>query len=241
MQIQKASNIIEPKMCGIIYASPGSGKTVSLALIKTKGKKLIIDIDRSSQVLRTKEAVERIDGLKESLENIDIIDIGLDINKFLEVLKWLEDGAYKNYELICLDNISELENQMLTEYGRISKNDGAPELLHYNRVQFKIVDYVRRLRVLDTHKIITAWEDRQDVVYPSGEKYTQSIPRLSGKSVDNVCGLCNLVAKIEMGKEQRYFQLERTKTAYAKDQLKGRKYCAISDLLYEPEKEKEDI
>lgn len=240
MKIEKASDLIEPKMCGIIYAAPGSGKTVSLALIKTKGKKLIIDIDRSSQVLRTKDAVEKIEGLKENLENIDIIDIGLDINKFLEVLKWLEDGAYKNYELICLDNISELENQMLTEYGRISKNDGAPELLHYNRVQFKIVDFVRRLRALDTHKIITAWEDRQDVIYPSGEKYTQSVPKLSGKSADNVCGLCNLVAKIEMGKNQRYFQLERTKSTYAKDQLKGRKYCAIPNLIYDEEGDEKD-
>lgn len=245
MEIQKASEIITPKICGLVYASPGSGKTVSLALIKTKGRKLIIDIDKSSQVLRTKEAIENIEGLKENLENIDIIDIGLDINKFLEVLDWLEQGAYKNYELICLDNISELENQMLTEYGRISKNDGAPELLHYNRVQFKIVDYVRRLRALDTNKIITAWEDRQDVVYASGEKYTQSIPRLSGKSCDNICGLCNLVAKIEMGKEQRFFRLERTKETYAKDQIKGRKYCAITDLIYDEsdvdkKKEEED-
>ena len=218
----------------------GTGKTVSLALINTKGRKLIIDVDRSSQVLRTKDAIEKIPDLKENLKKIDIINIGLDINKFLEVLKWLEDGAYKNYDLICLDNISELENQMLTEYGRISKNDGAPELLHYNRTQFKIVDYVRRLRALDTNTIITAWEDRQDVVYPSGEKYTQTIPRLSGKSVDNVCGLCNLVAKIEIGKERSYFVLERTKTTYAKDQIKGRKYCAIKDLLYEESEEKEN-
>lgn len=217
----------------------GTGKTVSLALIKTKGRKLIIDIDRSSQVLRTKEAVENIDGLQEALKDIDIVNVGLDINKFLETLKWLEDGAYKNYDLICVDNVSELENQMLTEYGRIGKNDGAPEMLHYNRTQFKIVDYVRRLRALDTNKIITAWEDRQEIIYPSGEKYTQSIPKLSGRSADTVCGLCNLVAKIEIGKEQRYFQLERTKTTYAKDQLKGRKYCAIKDLIYESE-EKEN-
>lgn len=240
MKIEKASNLIEPKMCGIIYAAPGSGKTVSLALIKTKGKKLIIDIDKSSQVLRTQETVNKIEGLKENLENIDIIEIGLDINKFLEVLKWLEDGAYKNYELICLDNISELENQMLTEYGRISKNDGAPELIHYNRTQFKIVDFVRRLRALDTHKIITAWEDRQDIIYPSGEKYTQSVPKLSGKSADNVCGLCNVVAKICMGKNERYFQLESTPSVYAKDQLKGRKYCSLQDLIYEEKGEKEN-
>lgn len=213
----------------------GTGKTVSLALINTKGKKLIIDIDRSSQVLRTQEAINNIDGLKEKLENIDIINIGLDINKFIEVIKWLENGAYKEYDLICVDNISELENQMLTEYGRISKNDGAPELLHYNRTQFKMVDFVRRFRALDTNILFTAWEDRQDVVYPSGEKYTQSIPRLSGKSVDNICGLCNLVAKIEIGKEQRYFQLERTKTTYAKDQIKGRKHCLIKDLIYQEE------
>lgn len=240
MKIEKASNLIEPKMCAIIYAAPGSGKTVSLALIKTKGKKLIIDIDKSSQVLRTQEAVNKIEGLKENLENIDIIEIGLDINKFLEVLKWLEDGAYKNYELICLDNISELENQMLTEYGRISKNDGAPELIHYNRTQFKIVDYVRRLRALDTHKIITAWEDREDIIYPSGEKYTQSVPKLSGKSADNVCGNCNIVAKICMGKNERYFQLERTPSVYAKDQLKGRKYCSLQNLIYEEKGEKEN-
>ena len=132
----------------------GTGKTVSLALIKTKGRKLIIDIDRSSQVLRTKEASQNIQGLKENLKDIDIINIGLDINKFVDTIKWLESGAYKDYDLICVDNISELENQMLTEYGRVGKNDGAPEMLNYNRVQFKIVDYVRRLRALNTNKII---------------------------------------------------------------------------------------
>lgn len=214
----------------------GTGKTVSLALIKTKGRKLIIDIDRSSQVLRTKEAVAKIDGLSQELENIDIINIGLDINKFIETINWLESGAKNNYDLICVDNISELENQMLTEYGKIGKNDGAPEMLHYNRTQFKMVDFVRRFRALGTNVIFTAWEDRQEVIYPSGEKYTQSIPKLSGKSADTICGLCNLVGKIELGKEQRYFQLERTKTTYAKDQIKGRKYCALKDLIYEIEK-----
>lgn len=213
----------------------GTGKTVSLALIKTKGRKLIIDIDRSSQVLRTTDACKNIEGLEQELDKIDIINIGLDINKFVEVIKWLENGASKDYDLICIDNISELENQMLTEYGRIGKNDGAPEMLHYNRTQFKIVDFVRRFRALGTNIIFTAWEDRQDVVYPSGEKYTQSVPKLSGKSADTVCGLCNVVGKIEIGKEQRYFQLERTKTTYAKDQIRGRKYCAIPNLIYEEE------
>ena len=109
MNIEKAEVLIEPKICGLVYASPGSGKTVSLALIKTKGKKLIVDIDRSSQVLRTIEASNNIDGLKEQLKDIDIVNIGLDINKFVELIGWLEKGAYKDYDLICIDNLSELE------------------------------------------------------------------------------------------------------------------------------------
>ena len=39
MEIQKASEIITPKICGLVYASPGSGKTVSLALMPTKWHK----------------------------------------------------------------------------------------------------------------------------------------------------------------------------------------------------------
>ena len=231
MDIQKASDLIDTKVCGILYASPGSGKTVAVPYIANGRKTLLIDVDRSSQVLRSKTTLEKIDGLGELTKNIDIVSIGLDMKKWVEVTEWLETGAWKDYKLIVIDNISELESQMLTEYGRIGKNDGAPELLHYNRVQFKIIDYVRRYRTFDTNVIFTAWEERLDMVQPSGEKYTQVVPRLSGKSLDNVCGLCNVVAHLQMGKEQRYLELERTKSVYAKDQIQGRKYCAISELF----------
>lgn len=231
MQIIKASEQREARTCGIVYGAPGAGKTVAIPFILPGQKKLIIDIDRSSRVLQSPKTQESIPGLAEAVKEVDIVDVGLDMRRWVEAVQWLESGAFAEYGLVVVDNVSELEHQMLTEYGRVGKNDGAPELLHYNRVQFKIVDYVRRFRAMDTNIIFTAWEDRQDYVLPSGEKYTLAVPRLSGKSMDTVCGLCNTVAHLENGKERRYFRLERSKDVYAKDQIQGRKYCEIGELI----------
>jgi phage nucleotide-binding protein len=231
IKIQKASEEAEMKTCGIVYGPPGAGKTASIPFLLPGERKLILDIDRSSQVLRSRKAQAVIPGLKEAVASVDIVEIGLDMARWVEAVKWLEDGGWRDYALIVVDNMSELEHQMLTEYGRIGKNDGAPELLHYNRVQFKMVDYVRRFRAMGTNTIFTAWEERMDIVQTDGQKYTQLVPRLSGKSMDTVCGLCNVVARLSMGKEQRYFHLERTNTIYAKDQVQGRKHCAIPELI----------
>lgn len=221
------------KKCGIIYGQPGDGKTMSLAFIAPKKKKLIIDIDRSSDVLMQEEVHKKVDGLKKATEFVDIIQVGLDMKAWVEVVEWLEKGNAEKYDVVCVDNITELEHQMLTEYGRIGKNDGAPELLHYNRVQFKIIDYVRRFRNLPTNIVFTAWQELKDVVYPSGEKHTKIVPRLSGKSMDTVCGLCNFVAHIEKSStsDERGFRLTGDKTVYAKDQVEGRKFCKLSELI----------
>jgi phage nucleotide-binding protein len=230
-EIEQASDLREARTCGIIYGAPGTGKTTAIPFILQGQKKLLIDIDRSSQVLRSKRTLEKIDGLADLVKDVSIINVGLDVNKWLDILNWLEEGGAKDYAGIFIDNISELEHQMLTEYGRVGKNDGAPEQLHYNRTQFKIIDYVRRLRALDTNVIFTAWDIQRDVIRKSGEKYTEFIPKLSGKSVDTICGLCNVVAHIEQVEKGRFFRLMRTPEVYAKDQIQGRKNCLIPELI----------
>jgi len=220
MEVIKSQDLPIAKVTGLIYGQPGAGKTTALSNIipKDGGKTLIIDIDNSSAVLR-------------GITGIDIIKIGLDMRKWVECVEWLEDGADEDYALICVDNLTELEHQMLTEYGRLGKNDGAPELGHYNKTQFKIVDYVRRFRQMKPDILFTAWEDVKEIISPDGTKYTMQVPRLSGKSVDVVSGLCNMVARIEMGKDERFFRLEGTKMQYAKDQIYKRKFCSITNLL----------
>ncbi|MEG1619860.1 MAG: AAA family ATPase [Eubacterium sp.] len=207
MNIVKATELQTKEITALIYAAPGMGKTTALGYLP--GKTLILDIDHSSDVLAGNE-------------NIDIVYIDNNLMNFNPVLQELEGGH--TYDNICVDNLSELEKCMLTEYGKQGKNDGAPELIHYNRTNFKIVDYVRRFRALPGNTVFTAWEEMSEITYPSGEKYTRFVPMLGKKTKDGVCGLCNMVAHLEYGKES-------SQTAYAKDQVYKRKYCEIGGLI----------
>ena len=162
-------------------------------------------------------------------------DYELNISEGLivEAVEWLEAGNGSEYDVVALDNLSELESQMLIEYGKVGKNKPAPELQHYGKTQYKIIDYVRRLRQLDQDVIFTAWESMQDVVQVDGSKHTRSIPKLSGQNPDIVSGLCNIVGKLEVSEKDgsRYLRLNTTNTRYGKDQIFKRKYCAVSELL----------
>lgn len=234
MKIEKCTDVSAIHTCGLIYAQPGSGKTTALAL--QPGRKLIIDIDRSSVAIQSQANQDKIAGLKENAGNIDIIKVGCNMRLFEETLAELEKGAYKDYDLICVDNLSELENQMLIEWGKTGKNDGAPEQRHYLLVQFKLVDYINRFRSLDTNVIFTAWEDLREVIDPSGEKYTKLVPLVARKHVDEICGKCNVVAHLETildkdGNMKYYFRMAGDRTMSAKDQIYGRRTCKINELI----------
>ena len=217
----KISELAEGKISAMIYAVPKTGKTTVLG--ELPGKTLIIDVDHGTQVLA-----------KEKEENIDIYRLSADLNDLNTVLTELEKKC--DYDNVCLDSISELEKKMLTIMGRLGKNDGTPEQGHYQKVQFKLNDYVRRLRDLPCNLIITAWEDQFEFTAPDGSKYTQSKPRLSGKSVDPICGLLDMIGRLEIStkedsKGKRYINFTASPVRYAGDRLKKRSFCEIGELL----------
>jgi phage nucleotide-binding protein len=177
---------------------------------------MILDIDHSTDVLA-------------GAKNVDIVYIDSALTNLMPVLEELEQGH--DYDNICVDNLSELEKCMLTEMGKTGKNGGAPELVHYNRTNFKLVDYIRRFRSLKGNIIFTAWEEINEIIYPTGEKFTRFYPMLTGKTKDNVCGLCNIVAHLKFNEEGRIFQLEETNIEYAKDQVYKRKQCKVKELI----------
>lgn len=215
MQITKAKDIKVKKTTALIYGSPGAGKTTVLG--KLPGKTLLIDIDHSSDVLAGNE-------------NVDIVFINNDLTNLLPVLDELEKGH--NYDNICIDNLSELEHAMLTAYGRAGNNDGVPGLQDYGRVNYKLMDYVRRFRGLNGNIIFTAWEVPKEIVSPTGEKYNQFQPDLRDKVQHNICGLCNVVGRLKQNEEDdRIIQLSSTKDTYAKDQVHKRKWCKTEEVI----------
>ena len=77
---------------------------------------------------------------------------------------------------------------------------------------------------LDTNIIFTCWETQQEIIYQDGSKYTQAVPRLSGKSVDTVAGLCNVVQGSRSGKKVA-ISGGKTPTEYAKGSI------AVAEIL----------
>lgn len=215
MQVLKASEFEDGKVTALFYGPPGIGKTTAVGMLP--GKTLIIDVDKGTSVLKGNK-------------NVDVVRLSEDLKDLPAVLKEL--GAKCPYDNICIDSLSELERGMLAYFGRVGNNDGVPGLQDYGRVNYKLVDYCRQYRALDANVIFTAWEDRREIIAPTGEKYTQICPLLRDKVVDNVCGLCDMVGRVAVTKEgERVILLEGSQGLVAKDRLGKRKILKFGEAV----------
>ncbi|MFR7592474.1 MAG: AAA family ATPase [Longibaculum sp.] len=217
--IKNATEIKGLKNTILIYAKPGAGKTTSLGMLP--GKTLVLDVDRTTGVLKGNK-------------NIDIIEVD-NINpleSMSEIITEFKKGLLDQYDNVALDNLSELERCILAEYGANGKNDGVPAIGDYQKYQFKVANLVRVLKGFNKNLVLTSWEVLEPVTSPSGEQYTRFIPKLQAKIVDNICGLCDVVAHLEITAEgERAFRLDGTKNVYAKNQRDDRKACKVNELI----------
>ena len=210
------------------------GKSTALGLIgeKSKGKTLVLDVDRTFVPTMAKDEVVH-DFSKFEVLQVDNINTWTDWTKKLTDLKAAKEaGKLTEYENICVDNISELERCILSDLGRQGKNKGVPAQADYQYMQFKLMDSLRFMKSLGLNVIWTAWETTEDYVTLDGTCYTRSYPKISKKIVDNVCGLCEIVGKIIVNKDgERGVVMEATQNIYAKNQIDTRKICNVKEFI----------
>ncbi|TCU67528.1 phage nucleotide-binding protein [Tissierella praeacuta] len=219
LQITKATDIKTSKGTYLIYAPPGMGKTSSLKYLP--GKTLVLDIDRTTKVLK-------------GCKNIDIAEVD-NINTWGHWEKLVVD-LYENYrgkyDNIAVDNVSELERCILSDLGRQGKNKGVPAQGDYQYMQFKLVNSLRYMKNLDCNIIWTAWETTDLYQDANGQQFNRSFPQINGKILNNVLGLCDVVGRLLINSEgERGFMLSATNSTYAKNQLDDRKGCLQSELI----------
>lgn len=219
MDIKKATDIEKTKGTYLIYAPPGMGKTTVFKHLP--GKTLVLDIDRTSKVLR-------------GSKNIDIVEVD-NINTWEDWQKIVID-LYENYkgkyDNICVDNVSELERCILSDLGRQGKNNGVPAQGDYQYMQFKLVNSLRYMKNLDSNIIWTAWETTDLYQDSNGQQFNRSFPQINGKIINNVLGLCDVVGRLIINPEgKRGFILSATNSTYAKNQLDDRKGCLQEELI----------
>lgn len=216
----------------LLYCPPGVGKSTAIGLIAeaSKGKTLVLDIDRTiDRTLAKREVVKNIDNIY--TVKIDNISTFEDWSMTLAELVEMKEAGKLDFETIAVDNISELERCILSDLGRQGKNKGVPAQADYQYMQFKLVNSLRYMKSLGVNIVWTAWEDVRQIVSPDGTSYSQLIPKMSLKIVDNICGLCDVVGKILVNKDGEHgILLEATQNIYAKNQIDDRKACKVEEF-----------
>lgn len=235
MAFSKLQDLVETKQpyTALFYCSTGVGKTTTAGLIaeKSKGKTLILDVDRTiATSLGKGEIVKDISRI--DIRQVDNTHTWSDWEKILVELGELKKQGKLYYENIVVDNISELERCILSDLGSQGKNKGVPAQADYQYMQFKLVNSLRFMKSLGVNVIWTAWENYESYTHPDGTQYTRSYPKISSKIVDNICGLCDIVGKIVAKPDGiRGIVLEATQNIYAKNQIDSRKGCKVEEFI----------
>lgn len=223
MNITKATDISTEYGTYLIYANPGVGKTSALKHLP--GKTLVIDIDKSSGVLKGEKNID--------IAHIDTHNIW---NEWMATVKELVSEDVSGYDNIVIDNVSELFRATLANLGREGKNHRVPEQSHYQRVDFTILDSLRALKNLHARIVFTAWETSDLWEAENGQSFNRAYPDIRNKVLNNFLGLCDVVARLvikkdEDGNEKRGFILQPSAGIYAKNRLDDRKGCLVNELV----------
>lgn len=224
MKIKNATEIIRDKGTYLVYGPPGMGKTTALKYLP--GETLVLDVDRTSKVLQ-------------GCSHIDIVEVdNMHTWKDWEVLVQELYNSYRGvYDNICVDNISELERCILSDLGAQGKNMGVPAQGDYQKMQFRMVNSLRYMKNLNCNIVWTAWEMTDLYTDANGQQFNRSFPQINAKVMNNVCGLCDVVARLVVNKEgERGFILTASNSTYAKNQLDDRKGCLQSELIVDAAK-----
>lgn len=222
LKLTKATELENNKTTFLIYAAPGIGKTSSIKYMP--GKKIVVDIDKSSSVLKGEEDIDVLE--------IDTYDIW---NQWMETIKFLKENK-DNYDIIVIDNITELFRSVLTQLGREGKNNRVPGMDAYQRADFVLMDSFRALKGLNKTLVFTSWEMSDQWNTPDGQMYNRAFPELRKTIVNNFMGLCDVVARLivqkdEEGNEKRGFVLQPSNNIYAKNRLSDAKGAKIEELF----------
>jgi phage nucleotide-binding protein len=209
----------------LVYGAPGSGKTINTTRIP--GKTLLISSDNSAMVLNNFER-----------PNLTVKEAA-NFKMFVDLFE--EATSSEHYDNIIVDCLTDLIDAYIVEIRE--GGVGGDIRQHYLAIYTKVKFLVRKAAFCNTNCIFNCWEDVETITLESGEIANRVSPMLPAKIKQQVCGLCNVVARVtsaldKQGNRQWYFATEGNEVRMAKDQLYLRKNCVPEKLFEKPEEAK---
>lgn len=208
----------------IIYGTPGSGKTINTTRIP--GKSLLLSSDNSALVLnnfnRPNLTIKEVKNFKEFVDEFEAATTS------------------KQYDNIIVDCLTDLIDAYIVEIRERGVSGDIRQ--HYLAIYTKVKYLVRKAAYCETNCVFNCWEESETGELSTGELARCVSPMLPAKIKQQVCGLCNIVARVssaldKQGNRQWYFFTEAGKeTIMAKDQMFLRKSCLPEDIFTAPKK-----
>lgn len=240
IQMQKIEQAMSAPYTALLYCAPGVGKSTAIGSIAehSEGNTLVLDVDRTiSRTLAKGEVVKDTSRIFiheiENRSKNGSLGISGTFQAWSDTLTEITPEFLKenNIRTVAVDNISELERCILSDLGAQGKNKGVPAMADYQYMQFKLVNSLRYMKSWGVNIVWTSWEDVRSIIHPDGTQYSQMIPKISTKIVDNICGLCDIVGKIMTNKDGVHgIVLEANPNIYAKNQFDVRKGCKVEEF-----------
>lgn len=220
MKITSACDISENRATYLLYAPPGTGKTHTINFLP--GKTLYVAIDKTQYPLKGNE-------------NIDIMEFDTHNawTEWNELIIWFSKNDLSKYENIVFDNVSELFRSMLGNLGREGKNNRVPTRMHYQQIDFFIIDSMRYIQSLGKRIVYLAWETTDEFTTEAGQTFNRSFPDIRKTILSNFMGLCQVVGKLAINSrtKKRGFVLQPSNSMFAKNQLDQREFCLQEDIF----------
>lgn len=206
----------------LIYGAPGSGKTINATRIP--GKTLLLSSDNSAMVLNNFER-----------PNLTVKEVA-NFKAFVDMFEAATSSEH--YDNIIVDCLTDLIDAYIVEIREGGFSGDIRQ--HYLAIYTKVKFLVRKAAFCNTNCIFNCWEDVETITLESGEIANRVSPMLPAKIKQQVCGLCNIVARVtsavdKQGTRQWYFATEGTEVRMAKDQLYLRKSCMPEHIFTKPE------
>ena len=198
IQYQLSPNSISRGISIIIYADPGKGKTtLGTTLPKEETLFIVTEAGLGPLIGKGFQYVDILVAMKNHPEQ-SLEEIIQDLYKFLRTEK-------HPWKYIVIDNLTELENQLLSDYTRRRKKP-LPEGKEYGDVAYRIHEWVvlfRDLQYQGITVIFNTWERQSEMKSSTGESYTMAYPFLTGRNAVQVPGIVDAVGHLVVTQTQR--------------------------------------
>lgn len=212
MKLFKDGNL--PPQCHMwfIYGDGGTGKTTLFKNVPGK-KKLLISFDLSTDVLKGAKGID-----------IAIIEQG-DMPSIQQTVERCLNWAVKEYDTVCLDNMSALQNMVLENIDGASK-DGRQ---NYQKLQLWFRQMGTMLRQSNANVYATAHQVDKGPEFMNG-RYEAD---MNIKTFNAFTSMFDVVGRLYLKDSERVIELDPEQGNHAKNRLDDRKLIKANELFQE--------